>query len=87
MATTVQVVPEQCAEIARLYMINAQRLNDQGGNLLPAAIHEFEQAAKWFDNARGASIGHNRRDRYEEAASACRKKAAAAQAAYDKVVG
>jgi hypothetical protein len=32
---------------------------------------EWQAAAKAWTSARGASIGHNRRDRYEEQADRC----------------
>lgn len=36
----------------------------------------FEQAGKWYDAARGMTIGHNRSARYDDAAKACKEKAA-----------
>jgi hypothetical protein len=40
------------------------------------ADNDYLTAADHWDSARAASIGHNRRQRYEDAAERCRARAA-----------
>lgn len=42
--------------------------------LYNVAALDYENAMQWFERARGLTIGHNKRWRYEQAAEACKEK-------------
>lgn len=86
MTTKVEIVPHDGETIAGMYRDRARRARDgirgdagrymspqQKAGFLMNASSDFSSAARWFENAAAASIGHNRRDRYRTAAEACRE--------------
>jgi hypothetical protein len=87
---TVEMVNNTAMEIARVFWFradahyeDAQKKESTTSDRVASynlAGHNYNEACEWFSKARGMTIGHNRRNRYEEAADNMKEKSELAYA-------